>query len=472
VNFKSYRGIGAMSFLLVSLIVLNVGCSNAVTKCKADKDCETNFVCYPDGKCTEQIVITTDTLNVAVVATNYSTQMAATGGRGDYTWSLEIPSESTEKLNWLDIDQTTGLLRNKTGAQPKEGQISNDAKFTVIVTDSSETNVEKRTYTMVIVICTGNSKPCYNATNQGCYIGTQICNNGTLEPGCNQQSKSNDPAHCSTDCSQCDIVAFDGCKNSICVCGGVECNLQNVVTKKCVNGACDYEGCVQNHLDCNSTRTDGCEFTVDDNNCGCPNPSQIVCATDNKKCLFENGSYVCGCEDASTDCDSGNICCGNRCVDKSKNPNCGSCGNDCSTTLVKPYDTACISINSIYNCGCNPDNTGCGGDKDTCCGNKCVSLKDPNSQTNCGACTVKCGDNDSCTGDGSCSCTNSQFCPVHSSAINCVLYSTMPASYVCKCGTTGSKVCAVNKWCCPKKGSSGNYTCCATAVCDEPCSDP
>ncbi len=90
-----------------------------------------------------------------------------------------------------------------------------------------------------------------------------------------------------------------------------------------------------------------------------------------------------GCDGAA-----GEICCGNVCVSRTSDNNCGACGNVC------PGTTNCLETAT---CGCSDPAT-------TRCGNNCVDLN--NNNNNCGGCGTVCPAGSACDGAGTCACAN------------------------------------------------------------------
>ncbi len=383
--------------------------------------------------------------------------------------------------------------------------------------------------------CT-NSCNAANA-NTGCSAGKcQITSckspyddcDGTFANGC-EIKLSEDPSNCGSCKKKCDSThGSAGCVSGGCVivCGApwdncdnnpdngceinldtdvnhcgkcsTQCNPQNVVTKQCKLGKCDYDKCAPGYGDCDNNRANGCEVNLntDTNHCGsCTNPCNPP----------SGGSSVCNNGTCGFDCTGGLLKCGASCVDsKTDESNCGSCSNVCSTSVqnanpecqngscgfvcVSSYTkcgVSCFNLSSdpahcgncTKNCpgptagtgspSCSSGTCGisCSSPTTTKCGTACVNIQ--TDENNCGGCTITCPDPTNGTGvctNGSCGITcTSPYSPCSGACVN---LGTDPQN----CGAC-SKVCGAHEECTGSCTCIAGYTPC-NGTCVDLTSDP
>jgi hypothetical protein len=234
-----------------------------------------------------------------------------------------------------------------------------------------------------------------------------VCDRGRCQPaseGCSEQrllcgsdcvDSRSDREHCGSCGTSCPSEAK--CEASACECPGA----LTACGDSCVDTATDAQHCGSCDVRCFDTQI--CQA----GNCECPAGTDLCASVtlalmDNavtgsassQTCAnLQSDAQHCGscgtactggqiCDQGSCACPSGQILCGDRCVDTLSNlQNCGTCGNACVGGQV------CAS----GSCECPAGQTLCDG--------KCTDTQTDNAH--CGSCTVKCGLGQGC-GSGNC----------------------------------------------------------------------
>ena len=172
----------------------------------------------------------------------------------------------------------------------------------------------------------------------------------------------------------------------------------------CLNGQCQMLcSDPKNYLDCNGYVEDGCETKLgsDDNCLGCGDkcPPGFTCDAQT------------GCYDPS--CHLPRVMCGNDCVNLDNDDrHCGQCNYACRIAEPLPPDAPPAPPHMSYRCSsrqcnqlvCDQYYANCNGKYDDGCE---VHLQTDND--NCGACGVKCGAGQFCSG-GKCYCKDPCDC--------------------------------------------------------------
>ncbi|MBW1809327.1 MAG: hypothetical protein JRJ87_14115 [Deltaproteobacteria bacterium] len=405
----------ASSILLFSLLI--TGCTTGSSPCSETNPCKQGHACDKDGVCIEAVslAITTESLPAAHLDRPYGPTVTAVGGLGDYSWSL------SSSFTWLEIDSSSGELYGTPAA------VSSGTTVTVSVTDSSfgSGQTVSKDFELVIHECVELSvQACYFSQSGQCFAGTQTCHLGKWAV-CEGSLLSIVTDHCGPGCTSCDPATANNC-NGTCRCGptpqcsagstccdsscidlaspdlnncgacGVDCEslVDNVTQAVCQESAggllCDYSACLDEWLDCDGDRKNGCETPKDIDNCG---QCGVDClaepsAEQDKVCVFDETSadkFRCGCE-SYLDCniELGQICCDQQCYPIDDPAHCGGCANDCLAAMT---NLACLfdANQTLYYCGCENDNH-CRAEE-ICCDNQCVSAL---ADDHCGACDVNC----------------------------------------------------------------------------------
>jgi hypothetical protein len=283
------------------------------------------------------------------------------------------------------------------------------------------------------VMCTnanGSTSCSFNGTLGGC---VPSCNtnfddcDGNPANGC-ETNLTNTTAHCktcSTNCmtleqnamgaacvastctysmcnggwGNCDGNAANGCEtnttNTTAHCGtcGVDCNTQeqNVAAASCAASLCTYTTCNNNFGNCDSDPTNGCETNLltNTNHCNaCGTDCAVQVANANGVACSAGACTYTGTCSASNymDCDGvrSNGCEANLNTD---GMHCGSCGNDCSTTVQHASGLMCNGAGGCIFSSCASPYANCDGNA----GNGCeCETGAPNLNKCCGAsCPVK-----------------------------------------------------------------------------------
>jgi hypothetical protein len=224
--------------------------------------------------------------------------------------------------------------------------------------------------------------------------GSCLCKTGTCGAGtanCNYTDATQNDDHCETS-TVGDPNNCGGC--------GVPCNGQTCCSSSCVTIHTDAHcfGCGAcggaNPPTCVGGTTFGC----------CPSANYLDCGG---TCADKTVDPNCG--SCGNNCGAiGKLCCSQACVDPKLNGNCGGCGVTCTgTDTCSVYNGTgkCCPAGQI-NCNgtCQAPNGSCGCtvcSGTTCCNHACV---DTNSdQTNCGGCAMVCSTANIDTGKPECS---------------------------------------------------------------------
>jgi hypothetical protein len=469
----------------LALGVTLAACSEPVTnpKCNLNTDCIAGSQCNPSGECVkaDPLVIKAATLPDAVVGDgSYSLTLQAEGGVSPYSWSYTDASEVDKqgKLDWLEIDEATGKLRAKAGQAPSESAEGLRIKVTVLDrSNGGQGNSAERLFDLKIVDC-NKDELCYIAEGGACQEGIRHCVDDILQADCLDAAPSGSLEHCGPDCDACPAGA-DRCSAGLCKCGGIDAcagaesccgndgcfDLQSsaghcgdcdtdcaatvtgVANYFCNAGACDYDDCDANHLDCDGNRNNGCETLVDKYNCAacgndCTDASDYP-QTANQDC--ENSVCAFDCQAGYADCMGDGAGCGTL---LGTNTDCTDCGDACSG------DVTPVCLDTADRCGCN-DQQDCPADR-LCCGTRTCVIHSEANCTGCGeACSVKVGGL-SCNGDVSsgwaCECNG-----LHSECWGAYQFSMATCySHQCRCSATENCAGTIDDMCCE---GGVDYTC-------------
>lgn len=161
-----------------------------------------------------------------------------------------------------------------------------------------------------------------------------------------------------------------GCASDACT----ACDPKNVQGAATCTGSsagfgCDYASCDPAFLDCDGSRSNGCETSKNNkDNCGaCGNKCQMGTPL----CANNGGTFSC-----AASCPMGTTQCDNACVDITQDAsNCGGCG------------IVCKRVNATAKCAASACSYTCNaGTKD--CSGACVAMADPKFCLNCSPCPV------------------------------------------------------------------------------------
>ena len=408
--------------MLGCILWLGAGCSGGDgNTCERSADCVEGFSCNQEGRCAAAapLAIATTSLRIATVDVPYNEQLEAAGGippYGDWTLGAGAPA-------WLQIDADSGAL---SGTPDVAGS---QLAVPVAVTDASAgggQTVERELALSVVECVEGAPAVCFEAREGKCMQGSRTCSDGVWSD-CEGLVHSSHIDHCGPDCGGCDTAVADGCHLGSCTCGAAQactgadrCCLQQCVDAQndddncgscghacadavahadnphCENGACDYDHCHAEYLDCDGDRSNGCETPRSMDNCAfcgvaCGDPdwhaTGYTCEPggphNSYRCLFE------ACELGFYDC-NGDSALENHeldgCEVEHDRQNCSGCGDDCTGN---PIGRACLfdEESESYTCGCEElahcPNT----NSEQCCFGECVARVDPE---HCGACGYSC----------------------------------------------------------------------------------
>lgn len=446
--------------------------------CTTNDDCVEGYLCPEEGACAplDPVRIVTESLPRATLEAEYRFTLEAADGVPPYDWSLE------RQPDWMSVDPETGVLSGVPD-RPATGLM-----VRVQVRDSTsgrDSWAEALLFVDVNHCSEGQTVVCYQADGDRCFAGTKLCSGGDWGD-CGQMEPSSSREHCGPYCEPCVRRSSDGCFQGACACGeasactggdaccnaacvdpatdlkncgdcGIDCTglLQNVADPRCREGACTFDQCQGDFLNCNQDPTDGCETPMDVRNCGAcnhncdglvQNATDVRCKltpqgrrcdyledpANGKGCRFgfydcdgdrENGCetpvsrencgacgdacadstcrlhpdgnrHYCGCQN-DADCGTGRQCCEGYCFDRYDPAHCGSCTNDCTRQVANATVIRCDHGSCGYD-ACLPGFLDCDGNRPNGC-------EKPMDDDNCGACGFSCGANASCV-DGSCAC--------------------------------------------------------------------
>ncbi len=402
------------------LLLLASGCSEPLddTACTRNEDCESGYACDPDGVCVEaaKLQIDSQSLDDAFLGDAYSDMVTATGGVGDYTWSLSSEDPSETRLSWIEIVVDTGEIRNKSGEFP--GETGTELGVVVTVKDQSnrgEGQEDSAVFKLDILECQ-DDQDCWEYGEDpgtgawGCRKGIRECVDGEFGDQCQLNGWSTSTDHCGDGCGACDEQVADGCVEGNCACGqtggpcpagetccsgsctdlqdlnhcgacDTRCQPQNVVSASCDQGTCTYDQCDPLFYDCDANTANGCETASGLDNCsGCDDA-----CTD--QALYPNttghscpaGACVYQCVSGHADCDAGQPGCETQLgsVD-----HCSDCDDACTGSATG--GNVCIEDAGSWRCGCI-DEANCDGD-DMCCAGICT----PHNTEHCADCDTGC----------------------------------------------------------------------------------
>ena len=464
-------------------LLLAGGCSEPIddTSCNQNDDCEAGYACDSEGVCLEaaDLKIVSKTLVDGLVGEAYSELIRATGGLGDYTFSLSLEDPNETRLGWIEIVPDTGELRNKAGEFPAE--TGTGLRMIVTVTDESnrgQGQTDSGVYELDILECRGD-KTCWEYGEDqgqwGCRQGIETCTDGVLSGQCALSGWSTSTDHCGDGCQACDAQLADRCVEGNCACGqtggpcpagqtccsgdctdlqdlnhcgacDTPCQPQNVASASCDQGACTYDLCSTGFYDCDSNETNGCETASGLDNCSacddaCSNqtlyPNTTGHSCPDRVCLFQ-------CTPGHADCDAGRAGCETM---LGTEENCSDCADACTGSTAG--GRICIDDAGNWRCGCASE-ADCDGD-DMCCTQTCTHHDtDHCEDCNTGCSILEGGPDCVDTGGGVYSC----LCSAHSDCRGVYEFSEArcdPAAFKCFCqgsvncaGTPDDMCCIVN----------------------------
>jgi hypothetical protein len=437
--------------MLGSILWLAAGCSGGGDdSCTRSADCVEGYSCNAGGHCVEAgpLAITTSALPVATVDVPFEAQLEAAGGIPPYGgWTLGAGAPG-----WLQIDADSGAL---SGTPDVAGS---QLAVPVAVSDTSAgggQTVERELALNVVECVEGAPAVCFEPREGKCMQGSRTCSDGVWSD-CEGLVHSSHIDHCGPDCGACDTAVADGCHLGSCTCGAAQactgadrCCLQQCIDAQndddncgacghacadavahadnphCENGACDYDHCHAEYLDCDGDRSNGCETPRSMENCpacgvACGDPewhaSGIFCAPfgpdDHFRCQYEAcefGYYDCNDDEEQGDFE----------VDGCEKPydryNCTGCEQSCGDHADGDI---CVrdEENQVLFCGCldengEPNSDACQ-DNGQCCGSTCFPHDHPE---HCGSCFNSClehPDGPVCVSDydGTCGCSAHEDC--------------------------------------------------------------
>ncbi|MBN2498620.1 MAG: hypothetical protein JXR96_28780, partial [Deltaproteobacteria bacterium] len=411
------------------LALIAPGCSSPLgeedMKCSGNADCESGYVCDPEGDCVAEgdpLEIVTETLPVGISGESYAEQISARGGLPPYRWSIL----STDAEN-LSIDDE-GLLSSTALGNP------GDYEVTIQVLDSSDHGrgkSESKRFTLEVAGCT-DDRDCHVDIDGTCYEGVERCEDGVRQPCASTGVLSQDIDHCGASCGPCpqgsveqpDLRRADACVDGRCRCGdepecdeGLTCcigqittcadltspehcngcfhdcndEVDNVQNALCIDGSCGYDACNQGWHDCDDP-TDGCETPQGVENCSdCDDNCNNYLHVESAECIAGACTNFT-CEQGWAQCGGDNGCQ----TDITQTANCGSCGNDCAALETNKL---CMQQGGNYYCGCDPElntdnpnpdaNDDCH-EEDICCDTGSLKLCVPHAEDHCASCEDAC----------------------------------------------------------------------------------
>jgi hypothetical protein len=244
--------------------------------------------------------------------------------------------------------------------------------------------------------------------------------------GCNAD------ADCGAGRQCCNGYCFDQYDTAHCGSCDHNCNLlvDDVADVLCDQGTCDYTMCLPLFLDCDSDRTNGCEKSMDDDNCGA---CGFSCGAD---ASCDQGACVCDANMGNCNTDWADGCEANLLTSEE---DCGDCGINCNLQVQNVSSlycdgglcnySECVSeffddcdADRTNGCEANlqTDNRNCGECGTTCYDYPCMS----------GSCVPMCADPYSdCDGDLSTNCETNTMSDIH------------------HCGGCGNE-CGLKNYCC------------------------
>ena len=401
----------AISLALVpGLLLAACGGGDTVSgpECSSNDDCVAGYLCL-EQKCTARaaVEIVTSELPDALAGADYEVELEAQGGEPPYTWSL------LQGPAWLVVDTDTGEL---TG-HPEQAQSGITIEVEVQDSTSGRDSSTSKSFTIDVNPCSdGETVVCTEVQEGKCMYGRRVCRQGEFG-ACEDLDFSTDFEKCGPECSPCDDLRADACRQGSCTCGaGTGCSdgelccsglcvsadspdncgacgrscgaeLANSENVRCENGQCVSDGCLEGWLDCDGNPANGCDTQVSLQNCGAcgedcsavAHVEQVACeSTDSgPACGYQgDGSLGEGCQLGWLDCDGDRT---NGCETAVDEQNCGYCGMVCSSQCqLHPNG-------DHYFCGCLQDDD-CGNGF-LCCSEECVSAADPR---HCGSCANDC----------------------------------------------------------------------------------
>ncbi len=411
--------------ILGCILWLGAGCSGGDgNTCERSDDCVAGFSCNQEGRCVAAapLAIATTSLRIATVDVPYSEQLEAAGGiqpYGDWTLGDGAPA-------WLQIDADSGALGGTADVAGSQLAVP------VAVTDASAgggQTVERELALNVVECVEGAPAVCFEPREGKCMQGSRTCSDGVWG-ACGDLAHSSHIDHCGPDCGACDMAVADGCHLGSCTCGAAQactgddrCCLQQCAdahdddncgscghacadavahadNPHCENGACDYDHCHAEYLDCDGDRSNGCETLRSMDNCpacgvACGDPewhaTGMVCAPfgpdDHYRCQYEAcefGYYDCNNDEEQGDFEV------DGCEKDYDRYNCTGCDESCAE-----HDDGDICVadeeSEVLFCGClgedgEPNNDACK-DNGQCCGSTCFPR---DHSEHCGSCFNSC----------------------------------------------------------------------------------
>lgn len=211
--------------------------------------------------------------------------------------------------------------------------------------------------------------------NADCF-GTSAQNWDCVQGACQLSS-------CAQGTADCDQSAGNGCEADVtsdvknCAYCGHVCNIPHAVAK-CSASKCVLDACEPGWEDCDGDPFNGCEqdIATDATHCG---SCTGACSSVNGSPACQNGQCTISCAAGWGNC-NGSVDDGCETSLSSNSNNCGACGRGCS----KNHDTPnCMNGSCAVSCDQN------WGDCDANATNGCET--DLTTDSDCGACGVKCG---------------------------------------------------------------------------------
>ncbi len=401
--------------VLSSLTGWLAGCGTEEPECKNNADCKELYLCNPEGKCIQgkPVQLLQAELPKGIIDDGgYRYLLPVQDGLQPFRWSLKIDS-GVDILDWIEVAPGAGEVRAIPGKAPTKMGIGT---IIITVTDSSnggEGLSSQMTYDVSVVECI-QDRVCHETLDQRCQVGIRQCTQeGRLEEDCMIDGFSDQLEHCGPACEACPSQKASACIEGACKCGVIDAcgnsetccaggcidlnsslqhcgfcgntcdpDAMHATGIQCKSGACDYEICLSDFLNCDGNTQNGCETKRDAHNChrcsdDCAD-TLVYVHTKNQQCTSNQCSYECvenyaDCSKESAGCET---------LLGTKN-NCSTCKDQCNT-VEKP---ACISKGAAeYVCGC-VNNSDCDDDR-LCCDGVCLKRTEFNC-TFCGhACSI------------------------------------------------------------------------------------